>query len=135
MVNSYLIRLVVASAIIAIFFFGTLFVLDYTDSQPESAGIANARILVAALEKYRADKGDYPVLPAYESSVTELLSPLVKGGYLSTIPTTPAGEEQIRYVSVDGKAFGLRVVVGKAPCIIEKGISKSGWWGVPPPCL
>jgi hypothetical protein len=131
----YVLRLVGALAIVTLFFFGTLFVLDHTDSQPEPSGIANARTIAAALEKYRADKGAYPVLPVLDSPVTELFSSLVNGRYLSNIPTASAGGEQIRYVSVDGRAFGLRVVLSNGPCIIEVGISKSGWWGNPPPCL
>ena len=127
----YLLRLVGALAIVTLFFFGTLFVLDHTGLQPESTGIANAWTIAAALERYRADKGAYPVLPVLDSPVTELSGSLVAGGYLSDIPTLPTGAEQIRYVSVDGRAFGLRVVLSSGPCIIEIGISKSGWWGTP----
>jgi hypothetical protein len=96
-------------AIIATFFLGTLFSLDFMDRRSRDSLRANhARSIMAALEKYHATHGAYPILPVPGSNTTELQVPLVGGWYLRAIPRDPLGAEtQSRYVSFDGKAYGL----------------------------
>jgi hypothetical protein len=120
-------------AVVTIFFFGTLFVLDFLD--PDAVRVKNAKSIMAALEKYRATKGTYPILPIRDSRTTELAGALVSGGYLDAIPADPPGAEPIHYASFDGKSFGLWMHFVKASqCKIVIGAPSAGWWGDLPVC-
>jgi hypothetical protein len=71
---------------------------------------------------------------------------LVDGGYLKAIPQDPdlnaVGTQQYRYVSGDGKTYGLlfhlQFPTGNIPaggnCLTGVGTAKTGWWGQPPEC-
>jgi hypothetical protein len=127
------------------FFFGTLFFLDYGNdvrspdatriaNAPDATRIANAKLVIAALKKYRAEKGAYPVLKVPDSRIKELTGSLVSGGYIASIPDDPPDAEPTHYVSYNGKAFGLWVQQKSGPCIVEFDESNTGWWGQPPAC-
>lgn len=126
-----------AIAIVVVSFFATLVILDYVGYPAPSADqvrAGNAKQIMAALEKHRAAKGAYPVLPVVDSITSELRKPLVDGKFIAAIPADPPDDEPTHYVSYDGSSFGLRVIQNKKPCLIEVRITKSGWWGQPPLC-
>jgi hypothetical protein len=118
---------------VAAFFFGTLYVLGYPDNRaPDTIRADNAKVIIAALEKYHAAKGSYPILPVPDSRIKELAGPLAE--FLRPIPIDPEDAEPTHYVSFDGKSFGLWLHQKPGPCIVEVKTSKTGWWGQPPPC-
>lgn len=120
-------------AIVATFFFGTLFLLDYVDQRrsPEASHAANVRLVMDALQKYRVAKNTYPILP--DGPITQLASPLVDGGYLTAIPKDLGGSTN-RYLS-DGKSYGLRIArPTDGDCLVEVGTARTGWWGLTLPC-
>jgi hypothetical protein len=128
--------LVGALAIVATFFFGTLFALDFTERRSRDlVRIETAKSIMNALEKYRASRGAYPILlPALDGNVSELSGPLIGGGYLDAI-SQPPGVNSSRYMSPDGKNYGLWIHLERTgDCIIEVGVSKTGWWGEHRPC-
>jgi hypothetical protein len=133
---SILAKIAGAIAIVVVSFFVTLAALDYFSAPPTTDQVraSNAKQIMAALEKYRAAKTTYPVLPLLDVSTVELRKPLVEGNFIAAIPTDPADAEGTRYVSIDGKSSGMRVVQNKKYCIIEVRTSRSGWWAQPPPC-
>jgi hypothetical protein len=124
-------------AIVAVSFFGTMFLLDFMDRRSRDAlRIETAKSIMAALAKYRASKGAYPLLTPLDSPMVGLANSLVGNGYLTAIPPNPIGSDPSRYVSVDGTAYGLLIYLeGSGACRVEVGASKTGWWGQPPPCL
>jgi hypothetical protein len=128
--------LVGALAIVATFFFGTLFTLDFMERRSRDlVRIETTKSIMSALEKYRASRGAYPILlPALDGNVSELSSPLIGGGYLGSI-SQPPGAPPSRYMSPDGKEYGIWVRLERTgDCIIEVGRSKTGWWGEHRPC-
>lgn len=101
-------------AIVAIFLFGTLFVLDYRDrnQSPEQARDAlrakHARRLKDALTRYRTARRTYPLFP--DNPVADLKPYLVDGGYLERIPQYPLWPDKpYRYTTAahDGQSYGL----------------------------
>ena len=138
-----LIRAAGGLAVAMIFFFGTLFILNHSDSRARDAlRIEQIRMLKGALERYRSTRGSYPA-PFFDNPVTDLRSALVGGGYLSAIPVDPlwAGtEKQYRYVST-GQTYGLllnlELAIGKTSagaCLTGVGTAGTGWWGGRPNC-
>ena len=124
-------------AIVVTSFFGTLSILNYSDiTARDSMRVENAKVIIAAIQKYHASKGNYPLVPpGYDVRLTELAPFLVGGGYLRAMPADPPGTEPIHYVSFAGNAFGLWLHLERSgQCIIEVGASKTGWWEQPPPC-
>jgi hypothetical protein len=134
-------------AIVAAFFFGTLWFLDdFSARDPESRDrlrAQNAKSVMAALEKYRSARGTYPVFAAsYDVSASEIKKELVKGGYLGMIAADPVWPDRPRYVSYDGKKYGLLIHLelfkGILPtgeeCLTGVGTSGTNWWGQPPNC-
>lgn len=140
-------RIVGGAGIVVVFFFGTLFFLDYFYPEtPDTIRAADARFVKAALEKYRKARGSYP-FPLLDNPLTDLKKALVDDGFLGAIPQDPdlnavGTKKQYRYVSNDGKTYGLlfhlQFPTGKIPaegnCITGVGIAKTGWWGQPPDC-
>jgi hypothetical protein len=124
-------------AIVATSFFGTLFLLDRYKNQDPLAREANS--LRAALKEYRAAKGAYPTIP--DRLTVELKKELVGGGYLRS-DNRPQPDADARYVSFDGKSYGLLFHIDRTasnplgtPCVIEVDTTgKTGWWGYPPKC-
>jgi hypothetical protein len=132
-------------AIVAVFFLGTLFILGYQDLKyPDSVRAAQAKSLKAALEKYRKERGSYP-FPFPDVVLPGLKKELVDGKYLDAIPEDPVwglGDNQYRYVSYDGKSYGLlfhlqfpygKIVAG-GRCLTGVGTAGTKWWGQPPDC-
>jgi hypothetical protein len=130
------------AAIVAICFFGTLRMLDSQNLQyPDSLRAAHARSLEAALEKYRAANGHYPIYPV--SQLTVLGKDLVDVGYIQAIPQDPDPKSRVPYSYIsDGKIYGmlfhLQFPTGKIQaggiCLTGVGTGGTGWWGQPPEC-
>jgi hypothetical protein len=130
-----------AIAIVVIFFFGTLFALDYLD--PDGVRATHAKSLKSALERYRSERGHYPA-PFPDNALTDLKGELVDGGYLTSIPKDPVfgatGKNQYRYVSNSGGNYGLLFHLGAAnapagsTCLTGVGTAGSGFWGQQPNC-
>ena len=135
-----------AIAILAIFFFGTMYVIDYRDmSARDLVRAEHAKSLKTALERYRAAHGKYPA-PFTNNYIMDLKTALVDGGFLAAIPTDPfwigSQNNQYTYVSADGIKYGLwfhlELSSGKIPagggCLTGVGTVGTGWWGQPPDC-
>ncbi len=136
-----------AIAVVAISFFGTLFVLSYWDGDAKARDALraeHAKQLKAGLEKYRSARGKYPS-PLANNPATDLKPILVDAGFLSGIPKDPLWaltENQYRYVSVDGTKYGLlfhlELPTGKitagGKCLTGAGTAATDWWGQPPDC-
>ena len=88
----------------------------------------NAKLLMAALEKYRSTKGAYPLL--VDKPITDLKSTLVDGGFLKEIPRDLTDAQPMRYVSHTGTSYGILSTKNREPCLIEVGVSNTGWWGL-----
>lgn len=80
-------RTVVAFEIVAIFFFGTLFVLDWPEKDLDSMRSEDAGSLKGAFAKSRAEQRSYSPFP--DNHVIDLKKALVDGGYLNSIPDDP----------------------------------------------
>jgi O-antigen ligase len=101
-----------------------------------------ARSLVAALEAYHTAHGTYPILPEQGSPIIDLKRELAKGGYLSPESAgSPAADNQARYVTINGKSYGLVFHVDRTAerpsgtrCVVEVGRSYIGWGERPPSC-
>jgi hypothetical protein len=127
-------------AIVLVFFYSTLFLLNTFDPKPEPPPLAReARSIMAAMVKYQGSRGAYPVFPIPDSPLIELKKELAKAGYLAS--DDPPMDKDARYVSFDGKIYGLLFYVDRtdnnpqgSQCIVEVGRSATGWWGQPPPC-
>jgi hypothetical protein len=134
-----------ALAIVAVFFFGTLYLLDNSDPTARNQLRAeHARVLKSALANYRKAKGAYPVLS--DVPVDDLKKELVDGKFIIAIPSDPLRPStgvQYRYVS-DGGVYGLLFVLepvdsaaGKSAggrCLQGVGTKGTGYWGEPPNC-
>jgi hypothetical protein len=133
--------------IIAIFFLGTLFLLDYMDTKDPGSRdrlrAEHAKSIMAALEKYRGARGAYPLFPPqYDVALADLKTALVEGGYLRSIPADPLSPDKpYRYISYDGTVYGLLFRLELAhqnipagQCLIGVGTAASGWWKQPPNC-
>jgi hypothetical protein len=132
-------------AVVVIFFFGTLYFLDYLDRRNrDSLRAGHAQSLKNALEKYRAARGVYPA-PFLDNPVSDPAKQLVAGGYLPAIPQDPLWgltDKQYRYVSGDGKSYGLlfhlELATEKVPaggaCLTGVATAATGWWSQPPDC-
>src|SRR5450759_5315062 len=96
-------------AIVAGFFFGTLFILNSIDSRSRNALRAeHARMLKTALERYHATRGIYPS-PFPDNPADDLKAALVDGGYLRNIPRDPLPGRSYRYTTAgmtDGQRYG-----------------------------
>lgn len=135
-------------AIVAIFFFGTLFAIDYFAPDLNGPGVRDrlrakhAAILKEALANYKKTVGSYPNLP--DNDVDDLKKYLVDGGYLSAIPNDPlraTSGSKYRFSSRGtsyGLLFQLEEASGKIPahggCLTGVGTAGSGMWGQPPDC-
>lgn len=141
-----------ALAIVVASFFTTLLILEFfhTPSAPltppqarDAVRAQQVRTIKAALEKYKADHGSYPVLP--ENDTSDLRHDLVAGGYLTEIPRDPSvhGPTSGRLYSSNGKVFGLLVTLeAGAPGVAAGGLClarasgdhASSFWSNPPEC-
>jgi hypothetical protein len=110
--------------------FAVLLVIDTgrPPPSPDQMRASTAKLLMAALEKYRTAKGAYPKF--INNPVTDLKPALVDGGFLSDIPRDLADAQPMRYISNSGTAYGILSTKNRQPCLIEVGISNTGWWGL-----
>ncbi len=95
--------------------------------------------LMQLVEEYRQNKGSYPVLPSLDVSTDELKRMLSGSGISFHLPITfSASDQDNRYVSVDGRSYGLLVRVDHSghtvKCLVEINTARTGWWKQPPPC-
>jgi hypothetical protein len=133
-----------AAAIVLVFFFGTIFVLDYNDRRVRDRTRAeHADLLKGALEKYHKAHGTYPLLS--DNAVDDLKGFLVDPGYLRVIPSDPLRPVtgyQYRYVSNGQQLYGIlfktelgteSAKFGKQ-CITGVNTAGSGIWAQPPDC-
>jgi hypothetical protein len=103
-----------------------LLVIDLGRPLPaDQVRAGTAKLLMAALEKYRSAKGAYPLL--IDKPITALKSTLVDGGFLEEIPPVPT-DAPMRYISSDGKSYGILSKKNGKPCRIEVGAGDTGWW-------
>jgi hypothetical protein len=135
-----------ALTIIAIFFFGTLFALDFYSPAHANNRLRaeHIKLLSDALEKYHQARGVYPTLPS--KPVDDLKTDLVGGGFLGAIPSDPArSSKSIQYLYTGGaNTYGLLVTLEPEPfltgtkagvtCTAGVHIKGSGAWGEPPLC-
>jgi hypothetical protein len=132
-------------AILGTSFFGALFVIDHYPRYSEAEirdrqRASDAALIKTALEKYRAARGAYPILP--DNSTDDLKASLVDGGFLPAVPHDPLSTQTYRYVSPDGSSYGLRfqleTATGKIPanglCLTGLKTAGTGWYGQPPEC-
>jgi hypothetical protein len=128
-------RILGALAIILVFFFGTLFVLNrYAPGDPVAR---DTKKLQNALQAYRNDHHLYPTIPE-ASPISDLKRQLIAGGYFHGIADS---DKDTRYISLDGKSYGLLLYINRTAtnpqgmqCLIEVDIQATGWWGQPPKC-
>ena len=95
---------------------------------PDQVRAGTAKLVMAALEKYRTAKGAYPRL--INNPIMDLKPALVDGGFLSDIPRDLTDAQPMRYISNNGTAYGILSTKNRQPCLIEVGISNTGWWGL-----
>jgi hypothetical protein len=95
---------------------------------PDQVRAGTAKLLMAALEKYRTAKGAYPRL--VNNPIADLRPTLVDGGFLSDIPRDLSDAQPMRYISNTGTSYGILSTKNRQPCLIEVGISNTGWWGL-----
>jgi hypothetical protein len=95
---------------------------------PDQLRAGTAKQLMAALEKYRSAKGAYPLFS--NNRITDLKPALVDGGFLSEIPRDLSDAQPMRYISNTGKSYGILSTKNRQPCLIEVGITNTGWWGL-----
>jgi hypothetical protein len=97
-------------------------------SPPDQARADIAKLLMAALEKYRSAKGAYPPLP--NNRITDLKATLVDGGFLKEIPSDLTDAQPMRYISTTGTSYGILSTKNRQPCLIEVGVNNTGWWAL-----
>ena len=132
--------------VVAIFFFGTLYVLNSRDTESriatemksrDATRVAHAKLLKDALERYRAARGGFPV-GFGDNPVIDLKTVLVGGGYLKEIPGDPLPPRTYRYTASDwtaGKRYGLLIPLEETGnCITGVGFEGNGWWAPAPTC-
>jgi hypothetical protein len=95
---------------------------------PDQMRADTAKLLMTALEKYRSARGTYPTLA--NNPVTDLKKPLVDGGFLNEIPRDLTDAQPMRYISTSGTSYGILSTKNRQPCLIEVGVSNTGWWGL-----
>lgn len=108
-----------------------LLVIDLLHPPPSPADQARAdtaKLLMAALEKYRSAKGAFPLL--INNPISDLKPTLVDGGFLKQIPPDLADAQPMRYISNTGTSFGILSTKNRKPCLIEVGVSNTQWWAL-----
>jgi O-antigen ligase len=120
-------------AIPAVLLLAGLLSWNYFRAPPVDTPMAReARSIMAALQKYHAARGAYPIL---ESPLVELKQQLASGGFLGPESGDfSATDNAARYVSLNGKSYDLLFTVDRSRCIIEVGRSYIGLGEKPPPC-
>jgi hypothetical protein len=131
-------------AVVSIFFFGTLYVLDFGDrAVRDQIRAEHARTLKQALNSFYKDKRAFPML--VDKPVDDLKPALVDGGYLKSIPNDPSRAStgfQYRYISNGVDTYGLLFVLEKATgaipaggrCLAGLNTNGTEFWRQPPDC-
>lgn len=124
--------------VIAIFFFGTLYILNSKDIESRNAiRMDHARLLRDALDRYKAARGGFP-MPFPDNPVADLKTVLVGGGFLRAIPEDPLPPRTYRYTASDwtaGKRYGLMIPLEETgTCVTGVGFEGNGWWAPAPTC-
>jgi len=119
-------------AIVAAFFFGTLFVFNMMDERArDTQRTADVKLLKSALERYHEARGAYPQFP--DNFVDDLKTALVDSGYLRGIPHDPLAGGAYRYTTSgasDGQGYGLKVGLERSgDCLTGVRTAGTGWWG------
>ena len=124
-----------AIAIGLLFYYAILFSIYYFhefywfDQENPQALVAEKNTLMIALREYRRQHNAYPILP--DKPIRDLKAQLIKGGYLLPMPDA---DKDARYVSLNGRSYGLLFHRPAGTCIVEVDAAKTGWWGYPPKC-
>jgi len=94
-------------SVAALCVFSVLLALDTgrPTASPDQTRAGTAKLLMAALEKYRSAKGAYPLLA--NNLLADLKPTLVDGGFLSDIPRDLADAQPMRYISTTGTSYGI----------------------------
>jgi hypothetical protein len=128
-------KILSALAIVIGSFFGTLYLFDRYDILTPDIVAAEATALREALEKYRQERNSYPTSP--NDPISTIKQQLVSSG----ISKIPDADKDARYVSLDGKSYGMLFHVNRTaanpagtPCLIEVRTKGNQWWSRPPPC-
>jgi hypothetical protein len=137
-----------ALGIVAASFFTTLLILNSMETPRTPVEIRNAiraehaRLLKAALEKFRAAHKTYPASPDF-NDISNLQRDLVGGGYLTELPSDPqsADGKKYRYAS-NGMVFGLLFELEAGPdgtpaagaCISRAKTDTTSFKGFAPAC-
>lgn len=125
-------------SVVLISFAVTVLLGELYYSRPKTLSEEKA-ILIDGLRDYKRVRGSYPVLP--DHPVSDLKSELVRAQRIRP-DGGPEPDVDARYVSFDGKSYGLlfhtertaTIPLGK-PCVVEVDTTApTGWWGTPPNC-
>jgi hypothetical protein len=132
----WILKAVAGLAVVAICFFGTLFILKYIDQGARDAlRVEQVRQIKGAVENYHAARRAYPTS----------LKALVDAGFLKSIPDDPlwAGTARnYQYYSDGVNNFGVLVVLERThgdlaagkPCRTGLGTKESAMWGEQAQC-
>ncbi len=126
-------------SVVAVFFFGTLLLLNSLDAgQRDALRAEHTASLKRALDQYHASKGVFPVGRVADNPADDLAPQLVGGGYLRAIPRDPLPGRSYRYTTdgaTDGQHYGLKISLERTgDCLAGVGTEGRGWWGKLPPC-
>ena len=123
--------------VVAVFFFGTLYVLSSSEIKSRDAiRIGHAKLLKDALDRYQAARGKFPA-PFPDNPVEDLKPALVDGGFLKAIPSDPLPTQTYRYTtgSLGGVRYGLRITLEETGnCVTGVNVEGTGWWAPAPAC-
>jgi hypothetical protein len=123
---------IVGAFSIGLFFYYAILLIIYcvheiyvfNQDNPQALALEKSSLMIA-LREYRKDHQAYPILP--DSPIGDVKKQLVGGGYL---PPGPDADEDARYISLDGKSYGLKFHHPRGrPCVVEVDATKTGWWG------
>jgi hypothetical protein len=141
-----LLKVIGGLAIVLISFWATLYFITSREHENNQLRAKHAKLLAAALEKYRLARGVYPTV---QGPVDDLKQELVEGKFLEAIPSDPARSatgQQYRYVG-GGTKYGLLIILEPEPamagvtaakptltCTVGVNIRGTGAWDDPPSC-
>jgi hypothetical protein len=121
-----------ALALFAALACGALFFLNYSRAPPADPALAqDVNAIKAALDKYRASRGTYPVLTI---ALVDLKSELSRDGFLGPQSGDfSAVDKDALYWSINGKSYGLKFQINRtadnpagAECVVQVGRSYLG---------
>jgi O-antigen ligase len=121
-----------AFALFAALACGVLFFLNYSRTPPDDPALAqDVDAIKAALNKYRASRGTYPVLSI---ALVDLKGELSRDGFLDPQSTDfSALDKDALYWSINGKSYGIRFQVNHTTnnpagtqCVVQVGRSYLG---------